>query len=83
MYLRNLVADCPAIRALSYAPGPLDTSMACELRDGTSDEGTRGYFQDLFSSGKILSPKESAKKLMVLLQKNEFENASHIDFYDI
>lgn len=83
MYLRNLVADCPQIRALNYAPGPLDTEMARALRDGSGDEGTRNYFIDLFSTGKILSARDSAKKLMMLLRKNEFGSGDHIDFYDV
>lgn len=83
MFLRNLVADCPDVRALNYAPGPLDTKMARDLRDGTSDEGTRNYFVDLFTTGKILSARDSAKKLMMLLRKNEFSNGAHIDFYDV
>ena len=83
MFLRNLVADCVDVRALNYAPGPLDTKMARDIRDGTSDEGTRGYFNELFSTGKILSAKDSAKKLMGLLRKDEFENGAHIDFYDV
>jgi len=83
MFLRNLATDCPEIRALNYAPGPMDTQMSRDLWTHTANEGTKEYFTGLFTEGRILSTEESAKKLMMLLRKNEFENAAHIDFYEI
>lgn len=83
MFINNLAADCPHIRCLNYAPGPMDTEMARELRDKTGNADTQAYFTKMFSEGTIINPTDSAKKLMVLLQRNEFVNGSHIDFYDV
>lgn len=32
---------------------------------------------------QVLSPEESARKLMHLLQSDEFQSGAHIDYYDL
>ena len=32
---------------------------------------------------QLLSPDESAKKLMKILNLNEFKNGDHVDFFDV
>jgi hypothetical protein len=32
---------------------------------------------------RALDPMDSARKLVLLLQKNDFESGAHIDFYDL
>jgi len=83
MFIRNLATDCPDVRALNYAPGPMDTQMSQKLFEKTGDKGTKQYFSDLFTEGKILKTLDSVKKLMMLLRNNEFESGAHIDYYDI
>lgn len=83
MFLRNLATDCPQVRALNYAPGPMDTDMSHEIQTKTKSKDTKAYFDDLVKNGKILTTDQSVKKMMMLLRKNEFENAAHIDFYDV
>lgn len=83
MYIRNLATDCPDVRALNYAPGPMDTEMGREVRDKTGSKETKEYFTMMFNEGKIVNPVDSVKKMLMLVRKNEFENGSHIDFYEV
>jgi sepiapterin reductase len=45
----NLSLQDPAkIRALNYAPGPLDTEMQKEIREGLVNEALRTSFKEMF-----------------------------------
>jgi sepiapterin reductase len=67
------------LKTLNYAPGPLETTMTQEIRDSDGlDEDLQSNFQT-----KLLDPEDSARKLIELLDTNEFESGSHIDYYDL
>ena len=71
------------LRVLNYAPGPLDTDMQKEIRENDSvKEETRVYFQSLKDENKLVSPLESAVKLLHILAANKFVSGQHVDFYD-
>ena len=44
MYIRNLASDCLDVRALNYAPGPMDTEMGREMMDETGSKDSKDYF---------------------------------------
>lgn len=64
------------VRILNYAPGPLETDMLQEILD-------KGYLQKEFAKITALKPIDSARKLMIILKKDTFKNAQHIDYYDV
>ena len=65
------------VRTLSYAPGPLRTAMAEELR-------LKSHMKEFFEDpNNILDPEESAIKLLSILKKDSFTNGSHVDYYDV
>jgi sepiapterin reductase len=67
------------IKVLNYAPGPLETNMAQELRHSTLlDKNLQENFKQ-----PLIDPNDSALKLIRLLQSNEFETGSHVDYYDL
>jgi sepiapterin reductase len=71
------------IRLLSYAPGPLDTNMQKEIRENPGvDPKTQQYFIELKEKGQLLSPAQSAEKLIAFLVRDEYENSVHVDYYD-
>lgn len=58
--------------------------MQTQIREcETQDEKLREYFTDMFASGKLVNPIDSAKKLLGLLVSEKYESGQHIDFYDI
>jgi len=74
----------PIIRILNYAPGPLDTNMQREIREGVAvDKDTQKYYSELKEQGKLVSPDVSASTLIKLLLFEKFDNGAHIDFYDV
>ena len=69
------------IKSLNYAPGPLETSMTESL---TSSTGLQKDLQSFFQQKQnLLDPKDSALKLLQLLDSNDFENGAHVDYYDL
>eukprot|EP01113_Clastostelium_recurvatum_P030330 TRINITY_DN3675_c0_g3_i2.p1 TRINITY_DN3675_c0_g3~~TRINITY_DN3675_c0_g3_i2.p1 ORF type:complete len:260 (-),score=64.50 TRINITY_DN3675_c0_g3_i2:49-828(-) len=71
------------VRTLNYAPGPLDTDMQREIREGCAHEATREHFSSLHQEGKLVSPAQSASKLVALLADDTFESGQHVDYFDL
>ncbi|TPX47036.1 sepiapterin reductase (L-erythro-7,8-dihydrobiopterin forming) [Synchytrium endobioticum] len=71
------------LKALNYAPGPLDTDMQRQARQSMPDVPLRKHYDDMHSQRALIDPSVSAKKLIKLLLEDDFKNGSHIDFYDI
>jgi sepiapterin reductase len=75
--IRSIAHENPDVRCISYAPGPLETRMADELR-------ANSYLKDFFENKlNLLTPETTVNKLIELLKKNEYENGAHVDFYDV
>lgn len=84
MYHSLMASDdeTPAsLKILNYAPGPLDTSMTEDIKQSSGLHETE--LQASFRTTQMLDPKDSAKKLIRLLENNEFESGSHIDYFDL
>eukprot|EP00743_Colponemidia_sp_Colp-15_P010349 GILK01011391.1.p1 GENE.GILK01011391.1~~GILK01011391.1.p1 ORF type:complete len:270 (-),score=22.22 GILK01011391.1:319-1104(-) len=72
------------LKTLNYAPGPMDTDMATEIRQSSSvDKDLRTLYQRMHSEGTLVSPEDSASKLVGLLKEDAFISGSHIDYYDL
>uniref|UniRef100_A0A8C3WCL0 Sepiapterin reductase n=1 Tax=Catagonus wagneri TaxID=51154 RepID=A0A8C3WCL0_9CETA len=82
MMYQVLAAEDPSLRVLSYAPGPLDTDMHKIARETSMDPHLRKVMQEMKRKGKLLDCKDSAQKLLNLLQKDEFKSGAHVDFYN-
>ena len=83
MFHKSIALENPDCRVLNYAPGPLDTRMQHEIRTKMPDCALKIQFIDLNTNKKLIQPKDSAQKLVMLLAQNEFDNGAHVDFYDI
>jgi sepiapterin reductase len=67
------------IRTLNYAPGPLETDMATELRSAEDlDTDLKSNFQQ-----QLVNPDDSALELAKKLLKRDFKSGEHIDYYDL
>ena len=60
--------------------GPLETDMVEEIRANMEriDVSLQPSYRE-----RVLDPMDSARKLLRLLHKNDFESGVHIDFYDL
>ncbi|OMH85455.1 Sepiapterin reductase [Zancudomyces culisetae] len=70
------------IKCLSYAPGPLNNSMQKTVRETIGDDTQRQLYSQMATDEKLVDMEDSARKLMEILAKNEFDSGSHIDYYD-
>ncbi|XP_059168194.1 sepiapterin reductase-like [Physella acuta] len=70
------------MRTLNYAPGPLVTDMTDIACKNTKDMDLRNWFEEQMRNKTLVECDVSAQKLVLILQKNTFQNGSHIDYYD-
>eukprot|EP00903_Cladosiphon_okamuranus_P009416 g8980.t1 len=78
MFHRVLAAEQASIgglKVLNYAPGPMDTDMAREIRSQEQ------YDEDL-KSGNLIDPAVSAEKCVRLAVRGKFVTGSHVDVFD-
>lgn len=75
-FLKSVAHENAAIKVLNYAPGPLRTDMLETVR-------SQGYLAELFKDGSILTPEQSAKKMVLLLERNTYENGAHVDYFEL
>ena len=90
MYIRALAEEQKkathgrVVRALNYAPGPMDTNMQKEIRENPRvDRGVQEYFISLKNNNQLVDAEVSANKLFKLLNEGSFESGSHVDFFDL
>ena len=71
-------------KVLNYAPGACDTEMTDTLADCADlDSGLHTFFSTSRDEKKLIRPEDTAAKLVGLLEKDEFESGSHVDYWDI
>ncbi|KAL3781292.1 hypothetical protein HJC23_006516 [Cyclotella cryptica] len=80
---------CPSNRkssvfkVLNYAPGACDTMMTDVLADCSSlDLDLHNYFANSKKENTLINPADSARKLIGILTKDEYESGSHVDYWD-
>ncbi|KAG8461199.1 hypothetical protein KFE25_002388 [Diacronema lutheri] len=76
--------ELPTLRALNYAPGPLDTDMQAAVRASAGcDPALAEQFRRLKAEGNLVQPAASAAVLVRLLLLGCFESGKHVDYYDL
>jgi len=62
------------------AQGPLETDMVKEIRTNLDkvDRSLRKAYTKV-----QLNPLDSARKIFSLLERDDFESGSHVDYYDL
>lgn len=71
------------LRILNYAPGPLDTDMQREIREGPCvDHSIKEKFIKMKEDNLLIDVDLSADKLVSILLQNSFENGAHVDYFD-
>jgi len=71
-------------KVLNYAPGACETSMTDILAESPGlDGGIHDYFSSAKKDQSLVKADETAKKLIGLVLKDEFESGSHVDYWDL
>lgn len=71
------------VKTLSWAPGLMHTDLIREALDTCPYAQTRHQFEAMRDDAKMVDTRDSAAKLVRLLQCGAFESAAHIDYFDI
>ena len=78
------LGDASNVKLLNYAPGALATDMTGMLRHATQlDPSLQTFYRDAHESGELIPPSKTALRMVKLVWNNEFENGSHIDYWDL
>jgi sepiapterin reductase len=77
-FIRSIALEYPGVTAINYAPGPVQTDMADQLKKAS-------HVEEFYSNpSNLLKAEDTVEKLVKLLKKEfEFENGAHIDYFDI
>ena len=78
-----LACENENVRALNYAPGPLETDMSMEIQEKSGSDGTRSFFKLLRDEKKIIDPYDTASKMIKILRQDKYKSGDHIDYYDV
>ena len=71
------------VRVLNYAPGMCETAMSEELAESDRlDSELSSMYRIALSDKTMVQPKDTAEKLVGIVNRNEWENGQHIDFWD-
>ena len=71
------------VKALSYAPGPMDTALQAATRSNAAlHPPTAAFFNGLDEEGTWVDVDESAAKCAGLVAADRFASGAHIDYYD-
>ena len=82
MLVQVMALDHPEVRALNWAPGPMQTDMVAQICDTHCDQGIRDIYTGMVASGSIVDPQVSAAELVALLEHG-FEQGAHLDYFDV
>ena len=75
--------DKTDFRVLNYAPGPLDTDMQKEIREGPDvDKATQEMFISMKAENQLVTVKDSAIKLIRVVWQEKYESGAHVDYFD-
>jgi len=85
-YFRHFAIESVNTRVLSYSPGPVETDMVNEVYNSTYDTELKKKFApnaapSIENRGR-LTPMQTVSKLIGIIDKNDFENGSRIDYFD-
>uniref|UniRef100_A0A914W4C0 Sepiapterin reductase n=1 Tax=Plectus sambesii TaxID=2011161 RepID=A0A914W4C0_9BILA len=83
--MRVLASEEQDLRVLNYSPGPVETNMVRQIATDSYDEGIRQTFQNKTGSDvsrAMLKPETTVKKLMKVLDENQFESGTRTDYFD-
>ena len=79
-FFRSLALEEKELRVLSWAPGPMQTTMVASIGEESFDPEMRAGFGASFAGVDL---EVSAKQLLKLLREDKFESGAHIDIYDV
>jgi sepiapterin reductase len=71
------------VRVLNYAPGMCETAMSEELAESDRlDSKLSSMYRTALNDKTMVQPKDTAEKLVGIIERNGWRNGAHIDYWD-
>lgn len=86
MYFRVLAAEeseDKSLTILNYAPGPVDTDMLQNAGKNSISVGMREFVKAGLKNGSVLTTTQTTEKMIAVLEKGDYVNGAHIDYFDV
>jgi sepiapterin reductase len=72
-----------SVRVLNYAPGMCETAMSEELAESDRlDSKLSSMYRTALNDKTMVQPKDTAEKLVGIIERNGWRNGAHIDYWD-
>lgn len=82
MFFRVLALEEKSVLVLNYAPGPVDTEMTVAVQANSCSTDIRSMFKGLRDDRTMLTPAQTTKRFLEILQSGNFNSGDHVDYYD-
>lgn len=82
MFFRVLALEEKDVLVLNYAPGPIDTDMTVDVQANSCSPDIQNMFKGLRDAKTILTPLQTTKRFMAILENGNYKSGDHVDFYD-
>ena len=72
-----------SVRVLNYAPGMCETAMSEELAESDRlDSKLSSMYRTALNDKTMVQPKDTAEKLVGIIERNGWRNGAHVDYWD-
>lgn len=82
MFFKVLAAEEKDVLVLNYSPGPIDTDMTVDVQANSCSPDIQSMFKGLRDSKTILTPLQTTKRFLEILENGNYSSGDHVDFYD-
>lgn len=82
MFFKVLALEETDVLVLNYSPGPIDTDMTVNVQANSCSPDIQNIFKGLREANTILTPIQTTKRFLDILQNGNYKSGDHVDFYD-
>lgn len=82
MYFKVLALEEKNVLVLNYSPGPIDTDMTVDVQANSCSPDIQNMFKGLRDAKTILTPLQTTKRFLEILENGNYTSGDHVDFYD-
>lgn len=82
MFFKVLATEEKNVLVLNYSPGPVDTEMTIDVQANSCSPDIQNMFRGLRDAKTILTPLQTTKRFLEIVEKGDYNSGDHVDFYD-
>lgn len=82
MFFKVLALEEKNVLVLNYSPGPIDTEMTVDVQANSCSPDIQNMFKGLRDAKTILTPLQTTKRFLEILENGNYNSGDHVDFYD-